>query len=212
MRDGGDGVRFYADRPARRNRQLAGDAAWLLVVLLGVLAGWAVHGFVAAVADPARRFSDGSATLADRLSAAGETAGDTPLIGDDLAGVLDRSATSASSLADAADAQVQSVLHLATVLGLLTALVPIALVTAVRLAQRIRWARGAARARRLSATAAGDRVLALRALQRRAPGELLAVHPDPAAAWQAQDGPAVRGLADLELRALGLDRPTATPR
>jgi hypothetical protein len=197
-------VPFYADRPAHRSRQLSADAVWLLLVVLSVVIGRAVHGFVAAVADPARSFSTGSSDLAAKLSDAGEAAGGTPLVGDDLAGVLDRSAGSAASLADAADEQVQSVLHLATVLGLLTALVPIAIVTAVRVAQRVRWTRRAGEARRLSRTEAGTRVLALRALQSRPERELLSVHPDPAGAWQDGDAPTVAGLAALELRALGL--------
>jgi hypothetical protein len=206
-------VLLLADRPAARARQLTADAAWLLLVVLAVLAGRAVHAAVASVAGPARGFSAGSGDLAGRLSSAADTAADTPLVGDDLAGVLDSSAASASSLARAADAQVQSVLHLATALGLLTALVPIAAVTAVRLAQRVRWARAAGRARALSRTPAGTRVLALRALQSRPGPELLAVDPDPARAWQDGDRAAVAALAGLELAALGLDprAATATP-
>lgn len=200
---------FYADRPALRSRQLSADALWLVLVVLSVVAGRAVHGVVVAVADPARSFSAGSGDLARRLSDAGDTASGTPLIGDDLAGVLERSAGSASSLARAADEQVQSVLHLATVLGVLTALVPILVVTAVRVTQRVRWSRRAGRARRLSRTAAGTRVLALRALQRRDEAELLAVHPDPARAWQDGDVATIRALAGLELAAVGLT--TATP-
>lgn len=201
---------FYADRPARRSRQLTADALWFVLVVLSVLAGRAVHGVVVAVADPARSFSAGSTDLATRLSDAGDTAGRTPLIGDELAGVLDRSAGSATSLARAADEQVQSVLHLATVLGVLTALVPIIVVTAVRVTQRLRWARRAGQVRRLSRTDAGTRVLALRALQHRGEAELLAVHPDPATAWLSGDLLAVRGLAELELRAIGLVSATPT--
>ena len=195
---------FYADRPARRSRQLAADAVWLVLVVLSVLAGRAVHGVVAAVADPARSFSTGSADLAGRLSDAGDTAARTPLIGEDLAGVLDRSAASAASLSGAAEDQAQSVLHLATLLGVLTALAPIVLVSGIRLAQRVRWARRAGEARRLSRTDAGLRVLALRALQHRGDGELLSVHPDPARAWRDDDAWTVHALAELELRAIGL--------
>ena len=204
-------MKLYADRPARRNRQVAVDLLWLLAVLASVLAGTTVHRVIADAVDPARKFSAGSSDLADRLTAAGRTAARTPLIGDDLAGVLDRSADSATSLAGAADAQIDSVLHVATLLGVLTALLPILVVTAVRLAQRLRWARRAREAGRLAGTRAGDRVLALRALTSTPPDRLFAVHPDPAAAWQGQDPTVVRALADLELARLGLDRPTATP-
>lgn len=204
-------MKLYADRPARRNRQLTADLLWLLAVLASALAGWAVHGAIADAVAPARRFSTGSADLAERLRTAGDTVSRTPLIGDDLTGVLDRSADSASSLAGATDAQIDSVLHVATVIGVLTALVPVLFVTAIRLAQRIRWSRAAGEARRLAGTPAGERVLALRALTSTAPDRLFAVHADPAAAWQGQDPTAVRGLADLELARLGVDRPTAAP-
>jgi hypothetical protein len=204
-------MKLYADRRDRRNRQLTADLLWLLAVLASVLAGTTVHRVIAGAVDPARQFSAGSSDLADRLTAAGRTAARTPLIGDDLAGVLDRSADSATSLAGAADAQIESVLHVATLLGVLTALLPILFVTAIHLARRLRWARRAREAGRLAGTRGGDRVLALRALTSSPPDRLFAVHADPAAAWQGQDPAAVRALADLELARLGLDRPTATP-
>ncbi len=69
------GVPLYADLPARRTRQLVGDAGCLLVVVASVLAGQAVHAAVAGVADPARRFADGSTALADGLRSTGGSLG-----------------------------------------------------------------------------------------------------------------------------------------
>ncbi|GAB3462730.1 hypothetical protein AB1207_10390 [Kineococcus endophyticus] len=200
---------LYADLPARRTRQVVGDAGCLLVVVASVLAGRAVHAAVAGVADPARRFADGSTALADGLRSTGGSLGRAPLVGDDVAGLLDRSADSAASLARAAGEQRDAVLHLATVLGLLTALLPVLLVVGVRVVQRLRWAARARDARRLAGTAAGDRVLALRALQRRPGRVLLAVDPDPAGGWLTGDARVVADLADLELAALGVRRVTA---
>ncbi|WP_432512938.1 hypothetical protein [Kineococcus sp. SYSU DK001] len=203
---------FYADVPARRTRQVLADAGCLALVAAAVLAGRTVHGTVAAAAEPARRFADGSASLAQRLTDAGDAVDGTPLVGDEVADVLDRSAGSASSLARAAAGQHEALLDLATTLGVLVALVPVLLVVAVRAAQRVRWARRVRDARALAADLAGDRVLALRALQRRDAGPLLAVDPDPAGAWRDDDARAVRALADLELTALGVRRRvTATP-
>lgn len=202
-------MRLYADLPARRTRQLVGDAGCLVVVVASVLAGRAVHAAVAQVADPARRFADGSTALADGLRSTGGSLRRAPLVGDDVAGLLDSSADSAASLARAAGEQRDAVLHLATLLGLLTALLPIALVVGVRVVQRLRWSARARDAHRLAGTPAGDRVLALRALQRRPGRVLLAVDPDPAAGWLTGDATVVRSLADLELAAVGVRRVTA---
>ncbi|WP_432542789.1 hypothetical protein [Kineococcus sp. SYSU DK002] len=203
---------FYADVPARRTRQVLADGGCLAVVVAAVLAGRAVHGAVAAAAAPAQRFADGSTSLAQRLTDAGDAVDGTPLVGDEVADVLARSAGSASSLARAAAGQHEALLDLATTLGVLVALVPVLLVVAVRAAQRVRWSWRARDARALAASAAGDRLLALRALQRRGGRALLAVDPDPAGAWREDDPRAVRALADLELAALGVRRGvTAAP-
>ncbi|WP_432563796.1 hypothetical protein [Kineococcus sp. SYSU DK003] len=204
-------MHLYADLPARRARQLAADAVWLVLVVLAVLTGRAVHGTVASAAGPAQRFADGSTSLAQRLADAGDAVAGTPLVGDEVADVLDRSADSAASLAQAAAGQRDSLLDLATTLGVLVALLPILLVSAVRLAQRLRWAARVRDAHRLTATPAGDRVLALRALQRRDARRLFAVSADPAGAWRDGDEDAVRALADVELTALGVRRRSADP-
>ncbi|MEZ0493876.1 hypothetical protein AB2L28_16690 [Kineococcus sp. TBRC 1896] len=197
---------LYADLPARRTRQVVADAGCLLVVVASVAAGRAVHAAVAGVAEPARRFADGSTALADGLRSTGGSLGRAPLVGDDVADLLGRSADSAASLARAAGEQRDAVLHLAVVLGLLTALLPIALVVGVRAVQRLRWAARVRDAHRLAGTAAGERVLALRALQR-SPGEvLLGLDPDPATAWLRGEATVVGSLADLELAALGVRR------
>ncbi|MEW1957798.1 hypothetical protein [Kineococcus sp. NPDC059986] len=200
---------LYADLPARRTRQVLADVGCLLVVVASVLAGRAVHAAVAGVAGPAGRFEDGTAALAEGLRSSGGPLARAPLVGDDVARLLDRSADSAASLARAAGEQRDAVLHLATVLGAVTVLLPVLLVLGVRGVQRVRWAARAQDGRRLAGTAAGERVLALRALQRRPGRVLLAVDPDPASAWLAGDTAVVRSLADLELAALGVRRVTA---
>ncbi|MEZ0164848.1 hypothetical protein AB2L27_08725 [Kineococcus sp. LSe6-4] len=203
---------LYADLPARRTRQVLADAGCLLVVVAAVAAGRVVHAAVAGVAEPARRFADGSTDLAEGLRSTGGSLGRAPLVGDEVAGLLGRSADSAASLARAAGEQRDAVLHLATVLGLLTALLPVVLVVGVRVVQRSRWAARTRDAHRLAQTAAGERVLALRALQRRPGRVLLDLAPDPATAWLAGEPAVVRSLADLELAALGVRRVTAARR
>ncbi|WP_337063379.1 hypothetical protein [Kineococcus sp. G2] len=199
-------MRWYADLPAVRARQVTADAVWLVLVAASVLLGRAVDGAVSALADPARGFAGGAADLARQLDGAGEGAADLPLVGDELTGPLRRAADGAASLAAAGQEQVDAVTQLATVLGVATAVVPALLVTLLRLVPRWRWQRRADEARRLAATAGGERLLALRALHTRSAAELLAAHPDPAGAWAREDPAALRALADLQLRAAGLRR------
>ncbi|MCI2237423.1 hypothetical protein MO973_05950 [Paenibacillus sp. TRM 82003] len=204
-------MRWYADLPAVRARQVTADAVWLVLVAASVLLGRAVAAAVSALAEPARGFTGGARDLARQLDGAGESAADVPLVGDELAGPLQRAAEGATSLAEAGQQQVDAVTQLATVLGVATAAVPIVLVTLLRLVPRRRWQRRADETRRLAATAGGERLLALRALHTRSAAELLDVHPDPAGGWAREDPVAVRALADLQLRAAGL-RPRGTPR
>ena len=75
-------------------------------------------------------------------------------------------------------------------------------VVAVWLALRVRWVRTAASAR--TARAADPDLLALQALTRRPTRRLLAVTPEPGAAWRGGDPEAVAALAAVELDALGL--------
>ena len=58
----------------------------------------------------------------------------------------------------------------------------------------------------LASTPAGEQLLALRALANRPLRKLGEVSVDPVGAWRREDPIAVRGLADLELRAAGLKR------
>jgi len=197
-------VRFHADLPARRARQLAADAAWAVLVVASVLLGWAVAAGVRAVADPARSFTTGAGGLAEQLRGAGSRVEGTPLVGDDLSAPLLAAADRAGDLAAAGRAQVASVERWATGAGVAVALTGVVLVTLVWLVPRVRWARRAAAARRLQGRPGGERLLALRALQSAPAGDLLAVDADPAGAWNAGDPVVVRALAAVHLRSLGL--------
>ena len=56
----------------------------------------------------------------------------------------------------------------------------------------------------LASTAAGEQLLALRALANRPLAKLAAISPDPVGAWRNLDPIAIRGMAALELRASGV--------
>ena len=71
---------------------------------------------------------------------------------------------------------------------------------------RVRFFRRKWTAITLAATPAGEQLLALRALANRPLAKLAAVSIDPVGAWRRDDVVAVRGLANLELRAAGVTR------
>lgn len=197
-------MRFHADVPGRRAAQFAADGAWAVLVVGSVLVGRAVTSAVGAVADPARSFTSGAGGLAEQLRGAGTRVDGAPLVGDELAAPLLAAAERAGDLAGAGRAQVASVERWATGAGVAVALAGIVLVTALWLLPRLRWARRAAQARRLRGRPGGDRVLALRALQSAPAADLLAVHPDPAGAWNSGDPAVVAALARVHLHSLGL--------
>ena len=108
--------------------------------------------------------------------------------GDAIRGAFDSAAATATTAGTA-------VLAAVVLLGV----VP---VVAVWLTLRVRWVRAASSAR--AARAADPDLLALQALTRRPTRRLLAVTPEPGAAWRGGDPDAVAALAAVELDALGL--------
>jgi hypothetical protein len=61
----------------------------------------------------------------------------------------------------------------------------------------------------LAATAAGQQLLALRALANRSPAKLAAVSADPVGGWRYEDPVVISGLAAIELRAAGISLRTS---
>ena len=197
-------LRWYAADPARRARQLGVDAFVAVFALACVLAGRAVHEAVARLAAPGRRLQDGAGGLADSLRGAGRTASDLPLVGDELSGPLDGAGASADQVAQAGTSLVSAAEGLADLLGVVVALLPVALVLALWLPPRLRFARRAGAAQRFLAAGAGEDLLALRALASQPLARLARVSPDPLADWRRGDPTAVTRLAALERRSLGL--------
>ncbi|MGB9304209.1 MAG: hypothetical protein WCB92_11210, partial [Mycobacterium sp.] len=69
---------------------------------------------------------------------------------------------------------------------------------------RLRFFRRKLAVTALAATAAGQQLLALRALANRSPRKLAAISPDPVGAWRVEDAVTIRQLAALELRSAGI--------
>ena len=192
---------WYAETAALRTRQVVRDVLVLVWVVVWVRIGVAVGDAVGALAAPGRQLEKAGTSLTDGLSDAAQRAGDVPFLGDGLSGPLDAASEAGRALADAGAAQQDAVGLLATVLAVVVAGVPIALVVLMWLPARLAFAREHGAARRLR----GDVELwALRAALHRPLHELASLGPDPVERWRRGEPGAAEALARLEQRAQGL--------
>ncbi len=196
-------MKIYADAPVRRGRQLLTDGVVVLWVVLWVQLGRVVFHAVDALAAPGRALQSAGGGLSRSLGDAAGRARELPLVGSPLAGPLSAAARAADDVAGAGAAQQTAVAHLALVLGLVVALLPIALMLLRWLPQRVSWVRTATAAAR-SRDHLDEDLLALRALAHRPLWELQRIDPRPGAAYAGGDRTVVARLARLELDALGL--------
>jgi hypothetical protein len=197
-------MKFYAEAPARRGRQLLTDLAVIVWVYVWVWLAVKLYDLVEKLAVPGQKMEDAGNGISGNLSDAGGKVGDIPGIGGKLAEPFDKAAQAGKSLADAGREQ-QSIVHdMAWVLALLLLMVPLALVLLVWLPLRLRWIRRASAAAMLRGGPGGADLLALRALANQPLRRLSRVDTDPVAAWRRGDQQVVTDLAGLELRNLGL--------
>ena len=194
----------YATTPTRLLRQLISDLVVIAWTTVWVLVGVAVHSAVASIAEVGRQVQTGADGVAHNLNSAGDRTDDIPLIGDALAKPLRAASQAALDIAGAGHGLDTTASWLAWVLALAVAAPPILFVGLPWLYLRIRFFRRKWTAITLSSTAAGEQLLALRALANRPLAKLAAITPDPVGAWRDLDPIAIRGLAALELRAAGV--------
>jgi hypothetical protein len=197
-------LRWYAETPARRSRQIAADLLGLLALLLCLWLGTAVHDVTAELAGPGRTLEAAGAELADRMNDAGDAAADVPLVGEQLHDALQRGAETGRSIEAAGLRQQEAVFTLANALGWATGGLPALVVMAFWLPKRLRFAHQAGEAFRLRQSGAGLDVFAFRALARQPLSQLLRLPKDPAAGWRDRDPEVIEALAALELRQVGL--------
>lgn len=195
-------MRFYAERPLRLFRQLFADVFVVAWAVLVIIVARAAYDLVQGLQAPARALVDAGDAIRGAFAGAAETAAGVPFVGGDLARALGAGTGAGTSLADAGREQVQTVTGVAT--GVAVGIVVLAAVPVVLLwlTLRVRYARAAHSA--VTVRAVDTDLLALRAMTHMPVRRLLAVSDDPAAAWRRDDRDVVRGLADLELRSLGL--------
>lgn len=201
---------LYADLPARRTRQVAGDLLLVAWVVVWVWLARMVHDATLALGVPGREIDEASRGLADRLRDAGNAVSGIPLVGDDVSRPFDGAGGAADRLAAAGRSQVAAVDTLASWLGVAVALVPILLALALYVPPRLRFVRRAAAGRRFLDSRADLDLFALRAMALQPLHVLARISDDPAGAWRERDPVVVRELAALELRSVGL-RPRRVP-
>lgn len=194
----------YATRPGRLLAQLVSDIAVIVWITVWVLVGSAVYTAVATIAEVGRQVQDGADGISGGLNSAGNSADDIPLIGDTLSGPFRAASEAAGQIAGAGQSLDTTATWLAWVLALAVAAPPILFVAMPWLYLRVRFFRRKWTAITLASTAAGEQLLALRALANRPLAKLTAVSDDPVGAWRSQDRIAIRGLAALELRSAGM--------
>ena len=199
-------LRPYATRPVRFSLQVIADlfvltwaGAWIWIAVQ-------VYHFVNTVAAVGFKLRDGAHGIASNLHDAGSGVGRVPLVGGSLSTPLTSAGGAAQDVAGAGqqfgDVSTNAALPIAVGLAVL-AILPLALPW---LALRWRYARAAGTTADMGRTSGGTRLLALRAMATQPTRRLIAIDPDPIAAWSREDPDVTIALANLELRRLGLPR------
>jgi hypothetical protein len=194
----------YSTRPLRLFGQLISDITISVWTLIWVFVGLAVHDAIATIADAGRQVESGSKGIAGNLASAAHGAQHVPLVGDAVSKPLTAASDAAMDIAGAGHSLDTTASWLAVLLALAVASPPILAVTMPWLFLRLRFFRRKWTVTALAATAAGQQLLALRALANRSPAKLAAVSADPVGAWRREDPVTIHRLAALELRAAGI--------
>jgi hypothetical protein len=195
---------WYAATRSRAARQAASD---VLVIVWAALWWWVsrlVHGAIDAVADPARSAMASAEELSAWMTDAGATAGNVPLVGEQLAAPFGGAAGTFDDWAAATAEQVRSIERVADLVGWVVLLLPVALLVALWLPVRVRFARASAAARRFIDASADLDLFALRAMANQPMPVLAGISADPVRAWREGDDVVIARLAEVELRRSGI--------
>ncbi|MCU1404572.1 MAG: conserved rane protein [Glaciihabitans sp.] len=200
-------MQFYSQLPARRAQQIIADVVALVGVTLSVVLGVAVGRLILTLAGFGRDIEGAGLDLQRTLGDAATTLGGIPLVGSRAEDTLSDASAVGRAIAEAGRDQQQLVATASTIIGIVIALVPIALIARYWLVRRIRFARHATEVRVLASSSGGTDLLALRALASVRPALLLAVSADPVGDWRRGAPDTIAALAALQLRDSGVRRP-----
>ncbi|NYG08569.1 hypothetical protein BJ986_003056 [Phycicoccus badiiscoriae] len=200
-------MKLYADLPGRRTVQILADVGMLAWVCLWAWVGRLVHDTTMQLATPGHQLQTAGSGFRHEMTSAGDSVRGLPLVGDRIAAPFRQASAAGTTIEHAGSDLVDAVTRLATILGWVTALVPILIVGLVWVVQRGRFVRRASAAQRFIDDAADLDLFALRAMAGQPMRKLAAISSDPTGAWRRGDEATIRALALLELRDTGLRPP-----
>ncbi len=195
---------WYSEIPARRTRQLLGDAWLVLWSALWIWIALRLYDLVMNLAAPGLAVADSATDMSDRFASAGEALGGVPLIGEALQSPFDGMSSASVSIAEAGQASADAVGLLARFLAIALAVLGIASWAMLWVPIRVAFIRRATAARRFLDSTDDLDLFALRAMARQPLHLLARISDDPAGAWRRGDQAVIAELASLELRSEGL--------
>lgn len=201
---------WYSELPARKARQILGDA-WLVAwSALWIWVAFRLHDLIMNLAAPGLAIASGATDLAASIDDAGETVGSLPLVGDTVSAPFESMSDAALAIAAAGQTTADAVSLLARFLSIALALLAIMSWAVIWVPIRIAFIRRATAARRFVDANEDLDLFALRAMARQPLHVLAGITDDPAGAWRRRDQAVIRELAALELRSEGLRLPAPT--
>lgn len=201
---------WYSELPARKARQILGDA-WLVAwSALWIWVAFRLHDLIMNLAAPGLAIASGATDLAASIDDAGETVGSLPLVGDAVSAPFESMSDAALAIAAAGQTTADALSLLARFLSIALALLAIMSWAVIWVPIRIAFIRRATAARRFVDANEDLDLFALRAMARQPLHVLAGITDDPAGAWRRRDQAVIRELAALELRSEGLRLPAPT--
>ena len=195
---------LYSDYSGARFRQILADVLGLISVFVVISFAVSVAAAIRTLGAFGRTLESAGVDFQTGLTEAADNLGNVLLIGDGIRAPFDAAAGAGESVAQAGRAQQAFVEAVAVGAGWTVALVPLLLIGLLWVLPRVRFAMRASRLRAMIANGMTADTLAARALTSAPLSQLVAVHPDPAAAWRTQDARVLRALASIELRRAGI--------
>jgi len=197
-------MKLYSDFAGRRTAQIFADLVGLALIALVIWGAVLIHAAIAVLDEVGKSMKGAGDGFQKTMSDAGDTLGGIPLIGGGIRAPFDAASGAGGLLAQAGRAQQNLVDTAALVIAIASAVVPILVILFFWLRPRVRFARRATRAYRISQLADGVQLLALRALVDGDARELHQVAERPVEAWRHGEVGVVRARAALELREAGV--------
>ena len=197
-------MKLYSDFAGRRTAQIFADLTGIGLIALTIWGAVLIHAAIMVLDEVGKSLKGAGDGFQKTMSDAGDTLGGVPLIGGGIRAPFDAASGAGGLLAQAGEAQQNLVDTAALVIAIASAVVPILVILFFWLRPRLRFARRATRAYRVSRLADGVQLLALRALVDGDAKELHAVAERPVESWRHGDVGVVRALAALELREAGV--------